>query len=158
MVVTRGVSAIAALVVGAAALVGLADWLVHLPSLVRAYCLVAILGSAGYIAFRWLVVPFWRRCDDLSLAIQIEDAYPELNDSLASTVQFLEDENMLGSASMRHKAIDRALDATADLDFGRILDRRGLLYCFLAMLAAVAVGGHFAWHYTDLTKTALLRL
>ena len=158
MVVTRGVSAIAALVVGAAALVGLADWLVHLPSLVRAYCLVAILGSAGYIAFRWLVVPFWRRCDDLSLAIQIEDAYPELNDSLASTVQFLEDEKMPGSASMRHKAIDRAIDATADLDFGRILDRRGLLYCFLAMLAAVAVGGHFAWHYTDLTKTALLRL
>src|SRR5262245_46131630 len=158
MVVTRGVSAIAALVVGAAALVGLVDWLVHLPSLVRAYCLVAILGSAAYIAFRWLVVPFWRRCDDLSLAIQIEDAYPELNDSLASTVQFLEDEQMPGSASMRHKAIDRAIDATADLDFGRILDRRGLLYCFLAMLAALAVGGHFAWHYPELTNTALVRL
>ncbi len=158
MVVVRGVSAIAALVVGAAALVGLTDWLVHLPSLVRAYCLVSILGAAGYVAFRWLVVPFWKRCDDLSLAIQIEDAYPELNDALASTVQFLEDEKTPGSPSMRNKAIDKAMDATADLDFGRILDRRGMMYCGLAMLAALAVGGHFAWRHTELTQTALLRL
>ena len=158
MVLVRGVSAMAAIVVGAAALVGLADWLVYLPSLVRAYCLVAILGTAGYVGFRWLVVPFWRRCDDLSLAIQIEDAYPELNDALASTVQFLEEENVPGSPSMRNKAIDRAMDATADLDFGRILDRRGMMYGTLALLAALAVGGHFAWHYPDLTETAVLRL
>lgn len=158
MVVVRGFGAVAALVVGAAALVGITDWLVHLPSLVRAYGLVAILGGAGYVGFRWLVMPFWRRCDDLSLAIQIEDAYPELNDALASTVQFLEEEKIPGSPSMRNKAIDRAMDATADLDFGRILDRRGMLYCSLAMLAALAIGGHFFWNHRELSQTALLRL
>ena len=34
----------------------------------------------------------------------------------------------------------RAMDATADLDFGRILDRRGMLYSTLAMLAASSSG------------------
>lgn len=157
MVLVRGVSAVAAVVVGAAALLGLLDWALHLPSLARAYGLVAILGAAAYVGFRWLVVPFWRRCDDLSLAIQIEDAYPELNDALASTVQFLEND-VPGSASMRQKAVDRAMDVTADLDFGRILDRRTMLWCALAMLAALALGGHFAWRYPELAKTAALRL
>lgn len=158
LVTVRGVSAMTAVVVGSAALIGLADWWLLLPSLVRAYGLVAILAGAGYVAFRWLVVPYCKRCDDLSLAIRIEDAYPELNDALASTVQFIEDESVPGSPSMRTKAIDRALDATSDLDFGRILDRRGFLWSGLAMLAALAVAGHFAWNYPDLTETALLRL
>ncbi len=158
LVTMRGLTALVAVLVGAATLLGLVDWAVHLPSLVRAYGLVATLGAAGYIAYRWLIVPYWRRCDDLSLAIQIEDAYPEINDALASTVQFLESDNVPGSPSMRQKAIDKALDATADLDFGRILDRRGFLWAGLAMLAALAVVGHFAWHYPDLSETALLRL
>lgn len=157
MVLVRGVSAAAAVVVGSAALLGLLDYALHLPSLARAYGLVAILGAAAYVGFRWLVVPFWRRCDDLSLAIQIEDAYPELNDALASTVQFLEND-VPGSPSMRQKAVDRAMDVTADLDFGRILDRRTMLWCTLAMFGALALGGHFAWNHPELSRTAVLRL
>ena len=98
-VTVRGVGALTAVVVGAAAIIGLTDYAIHLPSLVRAYGLVTILGAAAWVGYRWLVVPFWRRSDDLSLAIQIEDAYPELNDALASTVQFLEQEKVVGSSS-----------------------------------------------------------
>jgi hypothetical protein len=154
----RGLCALTALVVGAAALIGLADYYVHLPSLIRAYGLVAILAGGGYVAYRWLAHPLATRCDDLSLALRIEEAYPELNDALASTVQFIEAEDIPGSAAMRGRAIDKACDATSDLDFGRILDRRGMLWCLAGAVAACAVAGHFLWHHPDLSRTALLRL
>src|SRR5262245_26388369 len=67
---------------------GLIDWRWHLPGVVRAFLLAGSLSGLGYIAFRYLVRPLSARADDLTLALKIESAYPELNDSLASAVQF----------------------------------------------------------------------
>src|SRR5690242_13015844 len=104
----RGVCAVVALLVGVATAAGLLDWALHLPSVVRAIVLVGTLGGAGFLGYRYLVVPLSRPCDDLTLALRVEEHYPELNDALASTVQFLEHGEAspaAGSTTLRERAI-----------------------------------------------------
>jgi hypothetical protein len=158
----RGLCALASLVVGAAVLVGLADWFLELPSLIRALALVGVLAAGGVIVYRMLLSPLASRCDDLSLALQIEDRFPELNDALASTVQFLQEPEGQtpagGSASLRKAAITRTLALTENCDFAKILDRRGLLWITGAALVAVLAAGHFVYHHRQFAETAFWRL
>src|SRR5713101_4600965 len=64
----RGVSWLLALLLLTALGVGLIDWRLHLPSLVRAAVLVGVLGAAGYIVIRHLLRPLAAKSDDLTLA------------------------------------------------------------------------------------------
>ena len=161
----RGLCALAGLVVGGAVLAGLADWFFELPGLVRALALITILASAGLAAYHTLVMPLAARSDDLSLALQIEGQFPELNDALASTVQFLQEPKEplagspgRGSESLRRAAIQRTLNLTENCDFTKIFRRRGLLAITAGALAAALVAGHFLYHHTDFSETALWRL
>src|SRR6267142_1205867 len=90
IVTFRGVCWFGALVLTVAVVAGLLDWQFHLPGLVRAVLLVGALVGGGIVAFRYLIRPLSEPCDDLALALRVEARYPFLNDSLASTVQFLE--------------------------------------------------------------------
>jgi hypothetical protein len=157
----RGLCALTALLVGGAVLAGLADWFFELPSLIRALALVSVLGAAGLVAYRALVKPLAARSDDLSLALEIEEHFPELNDALASTVQFLrepEDSPLAGSPSMRKAAVQRTIALTESCNFNRILDRRGLLWMTVGALIAVLAAGHFLYHQTQFAQTAFWRL
>lgn len=157
----RGICALTTLLVGAAVLVGLADWFLELPSLIRALTLVSILTAAGIVLYRMLVLPLAARCDDLALALQIEAHYPELNDALASTVQFLEEtpETPLpGSPIMRKFAIKRTLALTEDCDFNKILRGHRILGLSIGALVAVAAAGHLLYHQAQFAQTALWRL
>jgi hypothetical protein len=157
----RGVAAVLALVIGAVVLAGLLDWYLQLPSLLRAVLLVGILGGAGYLFYRYLLVPLVAPCDDLTLALRVEDKFPELNDSLASTVQFLQetgDSPAAGSESMRKHAIAQALAKAEGYDFNRVLNRRGLLALGASVLILLAVAAHFAYHYPQFSGIALRRL
>ena len=88
--IASGLAAIVAFTLWSGVLVAFADWYVHLPRLLRAAALVSILGGAGALFYQLLLYPLARRSDNLSLALRIEALYPELNDALASTVQFVE--------------------------------------------------------------------
>jgi hypothetical protein len=136
----RGTCLVAAVLLGGLLVVGLFDWLLHLPALVRALGLVGGLAGAGYLAYRTLFVPLGAPADDLSLALRIEERYPALNDCLASTVQFLQqpaDSEELGSPSLRRAAVQRAMSRAQEYDFGRIIDGRGF---WLSVAGAAAVG------------------
>ena len=103
------------------------DSVVALPSLARAGVLVAWLVNCGLLTWFFLVRPLSQRCDDLSLALRIEQRFPALNDALASTVQFLGTPTAEGdSASLRREAVKRALGRAQGCDFNRVVDRRGL--------------------------------
>src|SRR5947209_4013679 len=115
LVVTfRGLCWLVTVALTAAALGGLLDWRLpgHLPSLVRAVILAAALSGAGYVAYRSLLRPLCSPADDLTLALRIESLYPALNDSLASTVEFLEqpgDSEATGSPGSRQVVVQRTL-------------------------------------------------
>src|SRR5262245_50121405 len=88
--VFRGASWLLTVLLATAAVAGVLDWRWHLPGLVRAVILVGTLAGAAYVALRYLLLPLAAADDDLTLALRVEEHYPDLNDSLASTVQFLE--------------------------------------------------------------------
>jgi hypothetical protein len=123
----RGLAWILALLLWAGFVIGLIDWSLHVPALVRGFLLTGLLTCAGIIAYRSIFQPLLATADDFGLAFQIESRFPELNDSLASAVQFLKDDKAAASssASMRRQAIVRALQLAENLDFSVLIDRRG---------------------------------
>lgn len=157
----RGILAVLALVLGLGLLAGLLDWWLMLPSLVRAVLLAAILTGGAYVLFRLFLQPLLAPKDDLSLALKVEQHFPQLNDCLASTVQFLRqpsDSATAGSAAMRQKAVEQAFAKSEGCDFRQILDRRGALAALGAFVLVAAAVGHFAYHHTDHAFTATKRL
>src|SRR4051812_25107335 len=66
------------------AAVGYLDHRFQLPSLVRALGLVSFLVAIPVLFRRWLVKPLAGSQDPVQVALQVERAYPELNDVLVS--------------------------------------------------------------------------
>lgn len=166
----RGAGWIVGLLLLSAAAVGALDWVTKgLPAAVRAFALVAILGSAAVIGFIHLFRPLAEHMDDLALALRIEERYPSLNDALASTVQFLElaeHKAVTGEAAsaakdspaMRREAARRALQKAEGCDFFRVVDTRGLRSAgALGILGCLAALTLFFLFPTE-ARTALERL
>lgn len=158
VVMSRGMSLLLAALALAVVTVAMLDWRWHLPGMVRAVALVATLAAAGIIGNSRLLAPLRRPSDDLSLALRIEEAYPSLNDSLGSAVEFLQQRARLESPVMRREAVRRALKQASGCDFGRIIDRRGLGAAGLAMLATCSIAGVLVWLDPARAATALVRL
>ncbi len=119
------------------------------------------LSGAGLVAVRFRLAPLGRRSDDLTLALRIEEHYPELNDALASTVQFLGqplDSAQSGSPAIRRAAMEKALRQAADLDFNEIIDRRGVGLLSLASVALGTLAVLLLVGYPERARKALLRL
>lgn len=71
----------------------LADVLWHLPNVVRAVGLVLTLLAAAAV-FRWEWLAAWRlRTDPLAVALALEEQNPQLQDTLASAVTFLQSQD-----------------------------------------------------------------
>ncbi len=160
-----GCWALAALI-GSVALACLIDQAVYLrtsrdlPALIRAGFLVAILGGAGYVAYRFLFRPMTARTDDLSLALRVEEQYPELNDALASTVQFLQQSPAVPGVSpaLQREAVQRAMRLAQGCDFNKAVDARGARPALLALLAAGALVVPLLLWNPGLAGTSLARL
>jgi hypothetical protein len=156
----RGVGLLLTVLLAVAVVAGLLDYRWHLPALVRAIVLVATLVGSIVVAYRYLIRPLNAPNDDLSLALRVEEEYPALNDALASAVQFLERATAAESSSavLEREAVKHALGRAVGCDFGRVVNKRGLLW-------AGASGGIFTIAALTLivlsptlAQTALLRL
>jgi hypothetical protein len=161
VVAFRGFSWTVAVLLLAIATVGVVDWRFHLPDLVRALVLTGTLAGASFLSYRLLFHPLTAAADDLSLALRIEGRFPQLNDALASAVQFLEqpDENeQLGSPALRGAAIKRALSAARSHDFKAVVDTRGLPAAGLSLFAAGGLALFLSLAFPQLAPTAFLRL
>lgn len=157
----RGVTVVLALLLPAVLVAGMLDWFLHLPGVVRAVLLTGILTGSAILAYRFLYLPLGRRVDDLTLALRIEEYYPSLNDSLASTIEFLNqaEQGVPGeSPALRREAVRRALASAASCDFQRVVDRRGLLGSSLAALAAANLVWPLFLFVPALASTGLVRL
>jgi hypothetical protein len=158
--VFRGGGSLLALVLLAVAVAGVLDWRFHLPPLVRAILLIATLVTAGVVALRYLIRPLADRTDDLTLALRVEERFPGFNDSLASTVQFLDQAGPgapADSASLRRAAIQRTLGRAQGLDFTRVVDGRGVRTAVLSAAAALAVAVTLTVLDPALAATAFVR-
>ncbi len=156
----RGAGLLLTVVLAAAVVAGLLDWRWHLPDLVRAIVLVGTLAGGTLIAFRFLFQPLTAPSDDLSLALRVEEEYPALNDALASTVQFLERgaRSDSSSAALEREAVKRALVRAAGCDFGKVINKRGVMWAGLSGGVLTALAAALMVLTPTLALTALLRL
>lgn len=142
-----GVCALSALVLGVGVGEGVLDFYFHIPSLFRGAILVGLLVAVGYAFHRLFIQPFATGYDDLQLALRIEDCHPDMNDALASTVQFLkqtpeEQARLGGSEAMRQRTMQDTLAKLDQCDFGRILaDERQIVFpsIFTALYGLFAI-------------------
>ena len=104
------------------------------------------------------------RTDDL-LALRVEEAYPDLNDSLASAVQFLEQSKRGGqtqpanleSSILRLEAVRRTMRLLDGIDFRRAISSRGVGPAGLMFVAALAIVALLVVANPSLALTALER-
>ena len=161
VVTVRGLCWLLTLLLVTGIVAGWLDWRVHFPSLVRAVFLVATLGGAGYVAFRYLIRPWAAPADDLSLALRVEALYPFLKDSLASTVQFLElpgQADQYGSPELRQEVVHQSLRKAQYLDFKRVVDTRGVPSAGLSLVGSSVLAFALLFVYPSVALTALERL
>ncbi len=84
-----GAFAFVATVAGIVTLAVALDAALHLSSLVRALFLTALLAGGGVVWVRGVGRALYYRTDALSVALELENQHPTLNDALASAVSFL---------------------------------------------------------------------
>src|SRR5438045_3819868 len=131
------------LVVPIIILLGLADWMIHLDSLVRLAGLLGLLGFSGWLVVRYMVRPLVVQFGDLDIAMRIEQRWPGLNDRLASTVQFLRLEpgdDRFGSPEMRAATIRQTMEETRSIDFREVIEPRPLVNAMGVASAVLLVG------------------
>ena len=102
----------AATLLAAALALGLADYLVRFrdPGL-RIMATAALVAVAVWAAYRWWYRPGRKRLGPLAVARKVESHFPQLNDSLASAIEFLqqsEDDQTAGSAQLRRLVVAEA--------------------------------------------------
>ena len=105
---------------------GSLDWLWHIDdSGIRFLLLLSVIGSSGYVGWRFLYRPLAARLTDVELAARIEQQNPGLEDSLTSTVQFLQAPNdeRVGSPELQQSVISSTL---AQLDRLQIVFRKSV--------------------------------
>lgn len=137
VLLTRGLSSVASVLIGATLLACLGDWLFHFDDAgVRLILAFGILASSAWMAHRYLLLPLRHPFADLELALRVEERYPGFQDSLASTVQFLEGNGdpALGSPALQQAVIQKTLGEVQHLDFRDVVETRGL-----RQISAVAV-------------------
>jgi hypothetical protein len=146
VVTVRGVCLAAAVLLGCLCAAVLFDCCLHwwrdadTWSLLRAAFLVGTLSGTGIVLYWALLRPLSARTDDLSLALRVEEQYPILNDALASTVQFLEQQQQGKSAvspSMQREAVQRALRLAQGCDFHKAINSRGLTWSVVLLMFTV---------------------
>src|SRR5579871_2119820 len=138
VLVTHGVSWLAAVFLGSVLVVCLADWLIHFDDpVVRLIFGRSIAGGAAWVIHRHLIGPLRVRLTDTDLALRIEDRYPGFQDSLASSVQFLTSgsDPRIGSPTLQKSVVAKTLERLRDLDCDDVIDTREV-----RRIAAVAQG------------------
>ncbi len=118
--VATGLFRFVAVVVGCAGLACVLDSVFHLPSLARAFALVITLALGGVFWLRGVARALALRTNAISVALELEDKFPKLNDALASAVSFIE----AGDAAER--GLSNRLQEAAVKQAKRLADRHDL--------------------------------
>ena len=107
LLLAYGAAWVAGCLVLAVAALGLADYLIRFEDRgIRMICSFMVLNVIGWVSVRYLWPAVRARYSDVELALRIERRFPQLNDRLASTIQFLrqpENDPFAGSAALRSR-------------------------------------------------------
>ncbi len=133
-----------------------ADYLIHLPAIVRVVLLLGAASGLGVWAYRKLVAPLTTRLTDQFLASRVENVEKSLADELISAVHFirsgLREKNILAA-----KAIEAVESRAAGVRFEESLDFAGAVRALIGAGLLVAVIGGLAAFQPGLAMVGLTR-
>lgn len=120
-----------------ATLGGVSDYLLHLPGIPRLIGLLGAIGLVAWLGWRYVVQPLRARLSINDVAGRVEEVYPQFEDRLRSSVQFLGDGGSLSSDPLRRRAVEQAGDIARSVDFDDVLVRRPTLLASTGAVFAV---------------------
>ncbi|MGH7213833.1 MAG: hypothetical protein ACREIT_03615, partial [Tepidisphaeraceae bacterium] len=156
--IVYGLGVLVASVVLVALGVVLVDYVLHLPGVLRLVVLVACLAGFGYAVWRWIARPALSRLTIGDVAGHVEQAFPQFDDRLRSTVLFTQQPDVPGSDVMKQRVITEAGDIARRVDFNRAIVTKPVWQATAAGLGAIVLAGALALGLPDLMRIGLTRL
>lgn len=152
-----GVGLVLAAAVGALLGVVLIDYWLNLRPIPRMVLLAVGVGFVGWVAWLRVVRPIMARLSIGDVAGHLENAFPQFDDRLRSTVDFVRGD-IPGSERMQELTIRQADQMAAGVDFGSALARKPVLYSLAGGLAAIALLLGMTFGFRDFAGIAKNRL
>jgi hypothetical protein len=146
--VAYGVALVVALGVGILLAILLIDYELSLDPTGRLMLILVGLGSWGYAAWHSVVRPSMAKVTISHIAGSLEHAYPQFDDRLRSTVDFV-GHDVPGSATMKDRVVDQATELARGVDLQQVIVGRpvylsvaGAVASLLLLIVLTAVAGH----------------
>jgi hypothetical protein len=120
-----------------------------------------VLGVVVQSAYRFLWQPLAARLSDVAIAQHVQRRFPVLGDRLASSMEFLsqdEEDRLAGSAAMRRAVIIEAMGATRDLPWEQTVETRPAVRMLGFAIIAGTIGAVIVLVHPQASSLALARL
>ncbi len=134
------------------------DYLLNLDAAPRIVLVLASLAAIGYALFRWIIKPVLARLSLSDVAGRLEQAFPEFNDRLRSTVDFVRDD-VPGSDMMKQRVVGEASEMAGRIDLGRAVVATPAWYSMGAGIGAILLAltlASLSPRYADIGLSRLL--
>lgn len=162
LAIGHGVSWVAIVAILALFVLGGSDWLIRFEDRgIRIIGTLIAAGLVGWALYRFLWPALAARLSDLELALRVERRFPQLNDRLASGVQFLsqaEADRRAGSAELRKAVIRDAELELASLDLDEVIEHRPVLRASIVAATLLLIAAIVTLLDPSATATAVARL
>lgn len=139
MTLAAGVGYVLSTLIGVTLAVVLVDYLLNLQAAARLIALVAIAGTVGWMLSRYVVRPLSAKLPLTDIAGRLEEAFPQFDDRLRSTVNFVSEGEVPGSVAMKQHVIDEATTLIRTVDLNAAIQTRPVLHATGLAAGAVAV-------------------
>src|SRR3954451_4591581 len=128
-----------AVAVAVALLLGtiLFDYLLNLPAWPRLVLCLAALAGIAYVIGRWIFIPARAKLPLTDVAGRLERAFPQFDDRLRSTVNFVSTGENIGSDVMNRRVMSEAAEMASRLDLGKAVVVKPVWYATSAAAAAL---------------------
>src|SRR2546421_1586422 len=137
----------------------LADYILNLPAWPRTAMLALALGTVVYVIARWIWTPAAAKLSLSDVAGKLETVFPQFDDRLRSTVNFVNGGTQYGSDVMQRRVMSEAAEMASRLDLSRAVVIRPVWYSAGAACAAILLALALAMLVNPLyTRIALSRL
>ena len=136
--VVFGIGVVAAAAVALVLILILLDYALNLPPLPRVFMLLLALATLGYSMTRWIVKPLLARLSLTDVASRLEAAFPQFDDRLRSTVDFLGGK-VPGSDMMKARVIDETTRLAGSLNLDAAVITRPVWYSASAGVGAIVM-------------------
>jgi hypothetical protein len=152
-----GLGTVLAMAIGALLALVLVDYLLNLQAVVRIVVLVGAAGGIGWAILRYIVRPLLSRLSLTDVAGRLEEVFPQFDDRLRSTVNFISAGDVPGSGAMKQHVIDEAMTLVRTVDLNAAIEKRPALQASALALAALAVVVVLSFTAPQYLRTGLAR-